>query len=167
MGKPAIIATLVIVSAVLIAAGYFLIPFFARTTVCPLPDYMSYSGRAEELLILEGSCVVPSAIEAIRDQSLPKRPFVIAFLGNGEYKDALVPLKMIVEDETDPDRGPALIAIFHIDSNEGRQLATKYKGKEGDLGKLSLDILIDKDYLHHRTTYWQAWLNYISLVYDL
>lgn len=157
---------LVIAASFAAAAAAVLTLFFGRSVEpCPMPDYMSYQGPAEDVLILRGKCVVPSAIEALRDRSLPKRPFVIRFLGNGEFSEALGPMISIADDETDPNRGPALIAVFRINNIKGQELARKYEGQQDDLGKISRDILVNKDYLHERTTYAQALRSYISVTF--
>jgi hypothetical protein len=161
-------ALLVILSGIIVVGS--IVVFYkisSATRPCPLPDYTSYHGYPEDLLILEGSCVVPTAIEAVRDRTLPKRPFVISFLGNGSYQDALEALTNIVEDETDPDRSPAIIAVFQINEDRGRELARKYQSEEDDLGSYSRDIIAGKDYLYKRKSYWGALRSYISVEYAL
>lgn len=163
------VTVVVLVTTLMIGAGYFLFShaLAEKHPRCPLPDYASYSGRTEDLLILEGNCVVPTAIHAVSDRALSKRPFVISFLGNGEFREALDPLKNIVEDATDPDRGPAIIAVFRIDNDAGRQLARTYIGEGGELGKICHDILVNKGYLQDRTTYWQALRNDVGIRHGL
>jgi len=155
-------------TCVVIGAGLFFIYQIKSTPpACPLPDYSVYHGAPQDLLIFEGRCVVPTAIEAIQDRSLARRPNIIDFLGNGAYKEALEPLVHIVEDVSDPDRDFAVIAVFQIDNEKGRELAKKYATEESDLGKCSRDILANKDYLHDRTSYLEAWRHYISITYAL
>jgi hypothetical protein len=158
-----------ILSAIIIIAGsnFFLYRITSSPKACSLPDYASYNGPAEDLLILEGNCVIPTAIEAIQDRTLPKRPFVISFLGNSDHKEALESLVKIVEDATDSDRTNAIIAVFRIDNEKGRELAMKYEKQQNELGKYSRDVLANKEYLHNRKTYWQAWRSYISITYAL
>ena len=151
--------------AVILLVGivYFSASYFGSPAPCPLPEYSWYNGHVQDLLILEGSCVVATAVDAITDKSLERRPFIIAFLGNGAHKEALPALERIVEDETDPDRGPALIAIFLIDREEGRRLARAYRSNNGHFGEITLDILMDKKYLYRRTSYLEALRNYIAV----
>lgn len=152
-------------TAVIFVVGvvYLSASFFGSRAPCPLPEYSWYNGHVQDLLILEGNCVVPTAIDAITAKSLERRPFIIAFLGNGAHKEALPALERIVEDDTDPDRGPALIAIFLIDKQEGRRLARVYRSNNGRFGEITLDILMDKKYLYRRTSYLEALRNYIAV----
>jgi hypothetical protein len=158
-----------VLSAIVIIAGalHFLYMRDPRTNACSLPDYTAYHGYPEDLLILEGRCVVPTAIEAIKDRALPKRPNIISFLGNGRHEEALNPLVTMVEDETEPDRDFAIIAVFRIDQEKGRDLARKYQGEKGELGKCSRDILEDRAYLHDHKTYLEALRSYIEITYAL
>jgi hypothetical protein len=71
------IAFLLILPATLIIASLFW--FNSGPKACPLPDYSWYHGYADDLLILKGNCVVPTAIEAIQDRRLPKRPHFMFF----------------------------------------------------------------------------------------
>jgi hypothetical protein len=139
----------------------------SSSKACSLPDIDSYHGEVIDLLVLSGNCVVPTAIEAIKDQSLSKRSFIIGFLGHGGYWEALEPLTGIVGDESDPDRDVAIIAVFRINPERGRELADRFKTEKGDLGKNSRDILLDKEYLYNRTTYWVALRRYISVKHGL
>ena len=60
-----------------------------------------------------------------------------------------------------------MIAVFRIDEREGRELAKMYRSRGGELGKISLDILTDKEYLYDRTTYFEALRNYIGVTHAL
>lgn len=144
-----------------------LIQYNSTLNACPLPDYDSYSGEVVDLLIVSGDCVVPTAIEAIQDRRRSKRPFIIGFLGQTARQEALAPLVQIVNDESDPHRGVAIIAIFRIDPEKGRDLANNFKVEQSDLGANSRDILLDKQYLHARTTYLGALRRYIIVKYGL
>lgn len=153
----------------MVITGALAFVFWVRSASnsCPLPDYSTYHGDAGDLLILEGSCVVPTAIEAVGDRSLSKRSFVINFLGDRGAKDALPTLLRILEDETDPHRSNALMAVFMIDNEKGRELASKLEGHPGRLGEMSRDILENKTYLHRRRSYWQALRSYMAVKHAL
>ena len=166
MTKPSKVVA-IILPAIVIIAGSIFVFYTLNPTACPLPDYSASSGYPQDLLILEGSCVVPTAIEAIQDRTLPKRPFVMDFLGNGAYDEALEPLVKMAADETEPHRAVAIIAVFKINNEKGRELARRYEAENGELGKISRDILANKDYLHARKGYWQAWRSYIDMTYAL
>ncbi len=150
-------------------ASFFLYAVRSNTKACPLPNYSSYHGYPQDLLILKGRCVVPTAIDAIQDRTLSKRRNIIDFLGNGPHEEALVFLVKIVEDDTEPvlDRASAIIAVFQIDNERGRGLAQKYETEESYLGKCSRDILANKSYLYDRKSYWAAWRSYIAITYAI
>ncbi len=142
-----------------------LLQISCRQSTVSFPDLESYHGRAEDLLILEGPAIVPEAIERVKDRNTYKRPFIMAFLGNGAYKEAEPLMEDIVNDSTDPHRGVALLALFRIDPESGKKYASLYSQSEGDLGRIAHDILVNEPYLYARTSYSQAWLNYLSDTY--
>lgn len=158
---------IIIVSVLITTAIYLFNPQTTNSKGCPLPEYRSYNGQVEDLFIVTGKCMVPTAIEAIKDQSLFKRPFIISFLGKISSKEALPTLITIVNSESDPHRASALIAVFRIDNEIGREYAKMYENQPGELGKYSRDILAGKAYLNDRKSYMQAWRNYIMEKYSL
>jgi hypothetical protein len=121
-------------------------------------NYHEPDSESLDPLILAGKKVVPLIIEKIQDRNMQRRRVAIDFLGNGSYKQALPVLEKIMKDETEENRfrAAALISVFKIDKNYGRQFAQQYKDNEDDLGKAARDILDHKDYLKYRRTYLDA-----------
>jgi uncharacterized lipoprotein NlpE involved in copper resistance len=120
-------------------------------------NYNEPDSESLDPLILAGEKVVPLIIEKIRDRSMQRRRLAIDFLGNGEYEQALPVLIKILNDETEEShfRVAALISIFQIAENLGNEFAQRYKN-DSNLGKTSMDILSNKDYLRYRRTYIDA-----------
>ncbi len=93
-----------------------------------------------------GAEMVPAIIEAIAHKDMKHRRYAIGALGLLRNRSALEPLTTIVEDESEEDyfRGDALVAVYHIDSESGTQLANKYAG-QGDNLKMMTEAVLTKE----------------------
>jgi hypothetical protein len=74
----------------------------------------------------EGRDVVPLVIRDLPNRAMPRRRYAIAFLGYGQYAEALPALEKILTDPTEIDyfRADALLAIYEISPTRARTLAS-------------------------------------------
>jgi len=138
-------------------------------SVCQLPEYENYHGDYRDLLIVRGRCVLDASIKAVDDRPHPKRLMIVSFLGNGGYKEALPKLVGLVDDENEDKRvrASALVAVFQIDDQLGRAIASNYSSADDALGASAIDILENEDYLHRRKSALEAYRDVISAEYAL
>jgi hypothetical protein len=129
-------------------------------------EIYNYHGYPEDVLIILGDEAIPIALEKIKNKETKKRSFIISFLGNQGVKEAIPILETIISDENDENRESALFAIAQIDNDLAIKYANKYKDDNGKLGKASRDILNKEPYVYERTSYVEAWLNYLDLNHE-
>lgn len=108
-----------------------------------------YLGNTPECMITQpleaaGSAVVPSLLRDLPSASQPRRRYVIGFLREGRYREALPALEVILNDPTERDyfRGDALLAISNIDLARAQQLSTGFSDATGNL-KFIRDAVIE------------------------
>lgn len=123
-------------------------------------EFYGSHGREDTLmdpLIRCGERVVPNVLAAIDDKGMPRRRYAIAFLGNGEYRQAIPVLERILADDLEEDvfRTDALEAIACIDRNRGRLLAATFTDRSDDFGLLAGQI-VDGTRKCERRGYWRA-----------
>lgn len=119
-------------------------------------------GIAEDMLadslIISGWRVAPRVVKEIANPSMPCRRYAIGFLGNIKFQPGASRLLEILSDNSEQDyfRADALVAIFHIDPKQGRNLANQFKESSPFLGQVANDIISNKSWFTEDRTYWKA-----------
>jgi hypothetical protein len=95
-----------------------------------------YTDRSPESIVDRhlmdaGRAIVPHLIREIPIRDMPKRRYAIAALGKLGDQSALSPLLRIANDRSEEEsyRGDALVAIWHLNKDAGRDLAHKLAGE--------------------------------------
>lgn len=130
-----------------------------------MSEFFSNPGAEDTLmdpLIVAGPAVHPLVIDAIQDPETPRRRYAISFLGNEEVSEALPTLLAILNDESELPyfRGDALVAIYKIDSERAKLIASQFGDREDPLGYYASDVLTDADYLSERRSLAKARLRW-------
>ena len=130
-----------------------------------LRDFYEARDRAEDQLmdplIRNGRRVVPLVIAAVPHRQMRLRRYAIRFLGNGRYREALPVLEQVLSDDSELFyfRADALEGIFRISPERARELAPRYSGSEGLLGRVAGDIVAGRSLASRTRSYWQAVLH--------
>src|SRR5690606_15851485 len=131
--------------------------FYERTVV---PEE-----RLAAPLLAAGESVVPLLGSEIGNVSMPNRRYAIAFLGRGQYQQALPDLLRIATDESERDlvRSTSLEAVWHIDKAQGRRLATLYAPRNDHLGWRARQLLTGTTFFEPPPPRWKAALGWLLL----
>ena len=125
-------------------------------------DFLDHGERAEDQLqdplILNGRRVVPLVIAAIGNRDMELRRYAIAFLGNGQYPEALPTLERILQNGSELDyvRADAFQSVFQIAPQRALELAPQHAKRMGSLGSVARRTLAGGSPVDATRSWWQA-----------
>lgn len=149
----------------IVALGATLYKLHRPTPESVMADFYAADHRAEDMLmdplILNADIVAPSAIREVRQRDMPLRRYAISFLGNQRVEAAAPTLRLILDDETEPDyfRADALESLFRINRAEGDLRAKEFASRQDHLGYIARGML-DGSFVPVQRTRWQAMIGH-------
>ncbi len=155
-----VIAAIVVFSTALFVYQAY-VDKLSRSPEEAMNEFFTQEGAEDMLmdpLVLAGKDVVPLVIEDVKNAEMPRRRYAIAFLGNDTYPEAIPVLEKILNDENEKNyfRGDALISIYKLDKEKGKELASSYKNNDDYLGQMSQQVLSNSSYANSKRSFLNA-----------